>query len=122
MSRTEAVERRIDREMQTVRMMIGFYCRDRHRGGSELCADCRTLLDYAEQRVDRCPFRADKPTCLECTVHCYKPAIREQVRAVMRHAGPRMAWRHPILSLFHFLDGRRSRRSAPVRASRAGKA
>jgi len=27
----------------------------------------------------------------------------------MRFAGPRMALRHPVLSLFHFLDGRAAR-------------
>jgi hypothetical protein len=31
--------------------------------------------------------------------------MREQVRAVMRYAGPRMLWRHPILALEHLWDG-----------------
>jgi hypothetical protein len=41
-------------------------------------------------------------------VHCYKPDRREQVRQVMRWAGPRLAFRHPWLALMHFIDGRRS--------------
>ena len=32
-------------------------------------------------------------------------ARREQVKAVMRYAGPRILWRHPVLSLRHWLDG-----------------
>ena len=107
----DSVERRIRRELTTVRVMIGLYCRDKHGGRSDLCGECHALWDYARRRVELCPFRADKPTCVNCPVHCYKPAMREEMKAVMRYAGPRMAWRHPILSLFHFLDGRRTERS-----------
>jgi predicted amidophosphoribosyltransferase len=101
MDKATTAERRTRLELKTVRVMIGLYCRDRHDGGRELCDDCRALWEYAQQRVGRCPFRADKPTCVNCTVHCFKPAMREQIRVVMRYAGPRMVWRHPILSLFH---------------------
>ena len=31
-------------------------------------------------------------------------------REVMRYAGPRMVYRHPILALFHLLDGFRQRK------------
>jgi hypothetical protein len=33
--------------------------------------------------------------------------MRERIREVMRYAGPRMPLRHPILSIFHFIDGKR---------------
>jgi hypothetical protein len=33
--------------------------------------------------------------------------MREQVRVVMRRAGPRMLLRHPLLGIRHLLDGRR---------------
>jgi predicted amidophosphoribosyltransferase len=106
-------EQRINRELKTVRVMIGLYCRDHHSGHSDLCDDCRALWDYTRQRVERCPLRANKPTCLNCTVHCFKQAQREQIRVVMRYAGPRMVWRHPIMSLFHFLDGLHRPKSRP---------
>jgi hypothetical protein len=32
--------------------------------------------------------------------------MREQVRAIMRYAGPRMLLRHPVLALMHVWDGR----------------
>jgi hypothetical protein len=35
----------------------------------------------------------------------------------MRYAGPRMAWRHPLLSLRHWLDG--FRKAAAVQHSLA---
>jgi hypothetical protein len=110
-------QRRIARELKTVRVMIDMYCRDHHGGGRALCESCASLWSYAEQRVERCPLRADKPTCLNCPVHCYKVERRQQIRVVMRYAGPRMAWRHPILSLMHFIDGRHVSSSVRGRAA-----
>ena len=91
--------------------MVRIYCKAHHderSGRGELCRECSELLDYARMRLERCPFGAEKPTCAKCSVHCYKPAMRERIRAVMRYAGPRMIPRHPVLALRHLLDGRRS--------------
>lgn len=95
---------RIDREKQTINAMLDIFCRAQHRTSEPLCEDCRTLLDYARQRLDICPFAADKPACNKCTVHCYSATMRERVREVMRYAGPRMVWRHPLLALRHLID------------------
>ena len=109
--------RRLRREMKTVRAMIALSCEARHEGSAGLCSDCNELWDYAQARVDRCPFKDCKPTCVNCTVHCYKPTMRERIREVMRFSGPRMMWRHPVLAIMHLLDGRREpqvlRRDAP---------
>lgn len=99
--------RGLERERRTVAAMIRIYCRDRHRTRGELCAECRRLHDYAMGRLDRCPFGEDKPTCAQCPVHCYQPALRERIREVMRYAGPRMLWRHPWLAICHLLEGRK---------------
>lgn len=102
------LSRRIRRELKTVRVMIELYCQAHHEAAEgELCPECRDLWSYARQRVERCPFGLDKPTCLTCTVHCFAPQRKEQIRDVMRFAGPRMSWRHPVLTFFHFVDGRR---------------
>lgn len=74
---------------------------------ASLCEECSALLDYARTRLARCPYGVDKPTCAKCVTHCYKPAMREQVRAVMRYAGPRMVREHPLLAAAHLTDGRR---------------
>ena len=99
--------RRMTREDKTIAVMIGIYCRDNHGTKEGLCGECAGLLEYARQRLDKCPFHEGKTTCTKCPVHCYKPAMREQVRTVMRYAGPRMLLRHPILTFYHFYDGRR---------------
>jgi hypothetical protein len=76
------------------------------------------LSDYADARLARCPFGAEKPTCATCPIHCYRPTMRERMREVMRVSGPRMPVRHPILAIRHVLDGRRPAAALPARRSR----
>lgn len=92
-------------ERKTLQAMLAIYCRGRHAGGESLCADCQALLEYAEARLEKCPFGTKKPVCSQCTVHCYKPAMRARVRDVMKYAGPRMLGRHPMLALRHLAQG-----------------
>lgn len=83
-------------QRRVVGRMIRIYCRGHHfPPGQDLCSRCAELLDYALQRVDHCPFGAEKPNCSSCHVHCYRPDMRERIRAVMRYAGPRMLFRYP---------------------------
>ncbi len=98
---------RIRREFRTIAAMIRIYCQAHHEPLAAPCDDCRRLLDYADRRLDTCPFHAEKPVCNKCTVHCYSKTMRERVREVMRFAGPRMLYRHPWLTLRHLLDARR---------------
>jgi hypothetical protein len=96
--------RRIAREKRTVLAMIGLYCAANHGTDGPPCAECRALSDYATRRIDRCPLHPAKPTCNSCTVHCYRDAEREQIRRVMRYAGPRTVLHHPGLALLHVAD------------------
>ncbi|MDD2327145.1 MAG: nitrous oxide-stimulated promoter family protein [bacterium] len=89
-------------EKRVVGKMITIYCRGRHASTGQICGECGALLRYAEQRLERCPFGEQKPTCESCPVHCYKSDMRQQIRAVMRMAGPRMLLLHPIDTLRHF--------------------
>ena len=111
-ARASFADKRLAREWQTIAAMIRCYCRDHHATGLTLCPECQGLMDYAAVRLERCRFGSEKPTCVKCPVHCYQHARREQVRVVMRYAGPRMLWQHPILSLRHWLDGRRGGRAS----------
>lgn len=114
---------RLRREWRTLDAMIAIACRGRHRGPNRgqggrrwaLCPACSELRSYAEHRLLRCPFGAEKPTCNNCLVHCYRPEMRERVRDVMRFAGPRMLLRHPVLALLHLVVD--ERRPAPARPS-----
>ena len=105
--------RRLAREWKTMAAMAAIFCRDRHGYKGGLCQECQQFLDYAEVRLERCKFGQEKPTCAKCPVHCYQRERREQARAIMRYAGPRMMWEHPILSLRHLLDGYSQGRRVP---------
>jgi hypothetical protein len=99
----------MEREAATVETMIGKYCRLHHNSSDELCPECRELLNYSNHRLARCPFQEGKTTCGKCPVHCYKPAMREKIREVMRDIGPRMVFSKPIMALQHAFDGLRKK-------------
>ncbi len=98
------IESRLRRERYTIRVMIEIYCRDNHGAADGLCSECQELHAYAMQRIDKCPFQSEKPTCAKCPIHCYKPEMRARVREVMRYAGPRMMLQHPVLAVLHSVD------------------
>lgn len=82
--------------------MIRLYCR-RKEGNRELCPSCASLLHYASLRLARCRFGGGKLTCRKCPVHCYSPQMRERMRTVMRWAGPRMVFYHPVAAVRHMV-------------------
>jgi len=114
-SRAKPVYRagRIDWEKRVVSVMIGIYClgqrhdqmkkaaRQLKSGARPLCPSCSNLLVYAHERLDHCPQREQKNFCGFCTIHCYRPEERQQIKAVMRYAGPRMLFTHPIMAARH---------------------
>ncbi len=100
-----SASRRLVREWKTMAAMVRCYCHGHHDTAAALCRECRELLDYATLRLERCRFGAGKPTCANCPVHCYQRHRRDQMKVIMRYAGPRMLWQHPILSLWHWWDG-----------------
>jgi len=100
--------RRLKREMRTITAMVHIYCRDDHLPVKEgICDDCSAFLHYAEKRLSRCPFQAQKPTCGKCPIHCYQKQMQDKARQIMRYSGPKMIWTHPVLAFCHILDGLR---------------
>ena len=111
---------RLAREHKTIKAMIGIYCHRQHGTKKELCQECQELLDYATVRLEKCPFQEEKPTCANCTVHCYRPEMQERIRDVMRFSGPHMSYRHPILAFMHLaIDNRREMPTLPKRRKEA---
>ena len=88
--------------------MIRLYCRKKHgTKKGELCADCFAVDQYAQQRLDKCPFGDEKSSCEDCTIHCYKSDMREKMREIMRFSGPRMILYHPIDAVIHILKDKK---------------
>jgi hypothetical protein len=98
---------KLQTELQTITAMVQIYCRAHHHSDEGLCQACQALLDYAETRLDRCPYGETKPACKHCPVHCYKAEPKEQVRQIMRYGGPRILWQHPLLAIRHLLNERK---------------
>lgn len=116
MQLSKILEGELETEFKTVSAMIHIYCKKHHGMIKGLCVSCSELLIYAEQKLDRCPYGQDKPTCNNCPIHCYKPEPKEQMRLVMRYAGPRMLLSHPFLAIRHL---RHERKPVPIKPKEA---
>ncbi|MBE0477456.1 MAG: nitrous oxide-stimulated promoter family protein [Coriobacteriia bacterium] len=123
-------DRKVARDVRVLGDFQAIYCRGNHAGGQRrpleslgarlgaygdrvpaVCEECAEFLRYAERRRALCPHDP-KPQCKNCPKHCYRPAMRETARAVMRYAGPpAMFHGHAADSVAHMLD-------RPVRALR----
>jgi hypothetical protein len=98
------IKTRREREAIIVQTMINMYCQANHGSKGTLCRECESLSAYAEKRLLSCMFGEIKPVCKECPVHCYSPQMRQQMKLVMRWAGPRMIFRRPIFAITHMID------------------
>lgn len=110
---------RIEKEKKIVALMIGLYCKKKHvqslsgletdnsnlkihiHNSNSLCPECKALLRYAEARLDHCRFGEQKRACRYCSVHCFKPDMRERMRQMMRFSGPRMIFYAPLVAIRH---------------------
>ena len=104
------LESKRGREKQMVSQMIALYCRKQHHSKDGLCPDCSALDAYARSRSDKCPFMETKTFCSNCTVHCYKPDMREKIRLVMRFSGPRMLFHHPVAAVRHVIETKKEKK------------
>lgn len=121
------------REAQMVSQMIALWCRGHHGRGRvgeqtaggdaparvklgfraiTLCPECAELREYAVARIERCPHMGTKTFCSACPSHCYRPAMREKIREVMRWSGPRMIRYRPITAIRHAMVTAQSKRAA----------
>ena len=88
--KSQQVQNKREKEKQIVDLMIHLYCRkkqktvEKHQGLCEECENCR--------------------------VHCYKPQMREEIRNVMRFAGPRMLFYHPIMAIRHVITSAKEKK------------
>lgn len=88
-------------EKKTVYKMIRIYCKAHHHQKEGLCESCQDLFEYASKKYDKCPFGKNKPVCAKCKVHCYKRDRREEIKKVMRYAGPKMLFKHPVHTIVY---------------------
>ena len=94
-----------------MRTMIALYCRHNHgMPKGEMCPSCFELFEYTLTRIEQCPVKETKDFCSNCTVHCYQPKKREEIRTIMRYSGPRMLFHNPVLTIRHFISSYKNKR------------
>ncbi|MCX5774676.1 MAG: nitrous oxide-stimulated promoter family protein [Fusobacteria bacterium] len=99
------LDRRLNREIKTLKIMVEMYCKKVHNDVKPFCEKCQESLDYVISRVENCPKKSYRGICKGCKIHCYKDVYREEIKKIMRFSGPRLIMKHPILALLHILDG-----------------
>jgi len=77
----------IEKHLKLLKRFVDVYCAKHHgENRGDTCEECSELVDYARKRLENCPYDP-KPKCKDCPTHCYKPSMREKVKAVMRYSG-----------------------------------
>ena len=90
----------IERDKETVRLMVSLYCK--HKLGLDTpTPHYQEVAEYACKRLDLCRYGEGKPACKDCKTHCYRPGMAEEMRAIMRWAGPRMPIYSPAATARH---------------------
>ena len=75
------------KELEVLKRFLMVYCNNHHAPQDEyLCEECCDLFEYAQQRLEKCPYDP-KPKCKDCPTHCYRPDYRKRIREVMRSSG-----------------------------------
>ena len=124
----ELAAKRAD-EARMVSQMIALRCRGQHGSSAmarddahaprvrlglrtvTLCPACADLVAYATAHIETCPHMGTKTFCSACPTHCYRPAMREQIREVMRWSGPRMILYRPVAAIKHAVVTVRGKRA-----------
>lgn len=102
----EEVKGKRDKEKEIVTHMVMLYCKGNNHGSHAPCSECKELIDYANGRTDNCPFTETKTFCSKCTVHCYSPEMRENIKAAMRYSGPRMLLHNPVMAIKYIVTSK----------------
>lgn len=92
---------KIEKEKKIIKLMIEIYSKGHDKKILEQNNEMLELLNYAWQRLDKCPFKDEKKFCSKCSIHCYQPEMRKKVKEVMKYSGPRLVFKHPILLIKH---------------------
>ena len=106
----------IDKDNRVLTEFIQVFCDRKHGDCSKsiwndvdlgikspnLCEDCSKLFSYSVARRELCP-QNPKPSCKNCTIHCYAHKYREKIREVMRYSGKYLILRGRLDLLIHYL-------------------
>ena len=80
------INKKREKEKKTLRVMIGVYCRGKHKHKGELCPECQKLLDYALLRTEKLSVHGDKDIlqCLQSALYSKEMQERSKSYEVCR--------------------------------------
>jgi hypothetical protein len=100
--------------MKVLAKFIEVYCKSNHQNMKkgiwkdnlscitiELCNECIEIMNYSANRLSLCPLDP-KPSCKNCTVHCYAPEQRKKIKEIMRFSGIKLIKKGRLDYLFHY--------------------
>ncbi len=90
------------KDRATMEAIGSIYCRGNHgdveRDGGGMCPRCRKAIEDTLERTARCPY-GHAHNCEDCETHCQRGDARRDIKRIMAYAAPRMAIRHPMMTL-----------------------
>ena len=105
-------------KIKDLRVLMDFlqiYCEGKHTSQSKniwshpdldkdasLCPECFSLMEYSAKRLIYC-VQDPKPSCKDCTIHCYAPEQRAKIKEVMRYSGIRLILKGRLGYVLHYL-------------------
>ena len=105
-------KQRVERDRRTLAAIGSIYCKGNHpsaqRDETGMCPECRAVIEATAQRAEACPF-GHEGNCQDCSVRCQRGEAQVRIKQIMRYAAPRMAFRHPLMTLEYLRKKRRSR-------------
>lgn len=106
---------KLDKDRRTLEAIGSIYCRGNHdaakRDAAGMCPECREAIEQTLDRASSCPH-GHEGNCQDCKTHCQRGEAQVRIKAIMRYAAPRMAFRHPIMTLEYMRKKLRDRKQA----------
>lgn len=110
----ESMDNKLRVEYKVVYEMIDLYHRKNDRFSD---GEISELKYYVRRKLSSCPHGSSKSCCSYCTIHCYEPRMREQIREIMRFSGPRFIFYRPGKTIKHLLHKSSFIRKLPSKKS-----
>lgn len=92
------------KDRATMEAIGKIYCRGNHdaaaRSNDIMCPDCRQTIEHTLERASSCPY-GHNHNCEDCETHCQRGQSQQDIKRIMRYAAPRMAYRHPLMTLVY---------------------
>lgn len=93
---------KIDKDRRTLEAIGSIYCRGNHdaieKDAAGMCPECREAIEQTLARAASCPH-GHEGNCQDCETHCQRGEAQLRIKAIMKYAAPRMAFRHPIMTI-----------------------